>query len=151
MEYFQRSVVLKLNSNFRWNSSSYKPPGKEPHSTHQLPTNCHQKHSPQKQWQVTGELQRWAKEVSALQWKPNVGRHKTAFVTLHSSSYLLKIMESKEQQAICRIRPLGPVSPIHFSGSQITGLSNNSYKSLTKIPNNFGAVDVQISSMRGHN
>lgn len=66
-----------------------------------------------------------------------MARHKTTFVTLHSSSYLLKIMESKELLAICRIRPLAPVSPIHFSGSQITGLSNNSYKSLTKIPHNF--------------
>ena len=58
-------------------------------------------------------------------------------VTLHSSSHLLKVMELKELLAICRIRPLGPFSSIAFSGSQIMGFSNNSYKSFTKTPNNF--------------
>lgn len=47
-------------SNFRWNSSSNKPPGQKPCFTFQLPTNRHQKHSPQKQCQITDELQRWA-------------------------------------------------------------------------------------------
>lgn len=93
-------------------------------------------HSIQKQQQVTGELERCTDHQRTrvlfsekLAWQGI----KQKVVRFHSGSYLLHITESKELLAICRIRPLSPISPIYFSGS----LFNNSYKSFTEIPNNF--------------